>query len=165
MIDNETNLMIAKSGILAQPNGQSWTNAEIDPAGANAMNGGAGLCGHNDWRQPTILELAGNNPNTGATGTGIITGWDTENICGDGDDEACNSPVSWLQAQGFGSFYTDPDQQARGNYWSSTENDFNLSTAWAVCLAASCFFGTIDPGDIFDYGKNGQIGVLPVRSN
>jgi hypothetical protein len=166
MIDTETNLMIPKSGELIAAPGQSWTNAENDPANQNTAN----LCGHSDWRQPTMLELTGSNPITEAVGTGIITGWNTESICGDGGDEVCDSPVSWLQAQGFGSFYTDPNVQPFGMYWSGTELVDLPSSAWAVCLAVSCDFTSflpvvLEPGHAVNAGKGTQLGVLPVRQN
>jgi hypothetical protein len=155
MIDTETNLMWAKEGMSAT---QVWTAAEADLTDANSGN----LCGFNNWTNPSMLQLAGENPNNTDTATGLITGWDTENICGDGT-ETCDSPVSWLQAQGFGNFYTDPSTQPRGVYWSGTGVGISPFFAWAVCLAASCNDGDDFPGDVIGIGKLFSLGVLPVR--
>jgi hypothetical protein len=154
MIDTVTNLMWPKKGDFAT---QDWNAAAADPAGANASS----LCGFTDWTNPTALQLAGTNPNDGATGTGLITGWNTESICGTGS-ETCDSPVYWLQAQGFDSFYINPYRQPWGFYWSGTEDDDDPGRARAVCLAASCSNG-FTPDDVIIIGKNLSLGVLPVR--
>ena len=159
MIDTVTNLMWAKEGMSAT---QVWAAAETDPTGAKSGN----LCGFNNWTNPSMLQLAGENPNNTDTTTGLITGlitgWDTEKICGDGT-ETCDSPVSWLQAQGFGNFYTVSNTQPWGVYWSGTEVVGNPGVAWAVCLAASCVGGGVGPGDVITVDNFNSLGVLPVR--
>jgi hypothetical protein len=177
-IDTETNLMIPKSAQLAGLNGQTWADAKADPAGQNAAN----LCGHNDWRLPTILELAGKDSysHIGERGTSIITGWDIKGAC---KGTRCRSPGEWMEIQGFGDFgvdsydwemmwaweerrrerpgYLPAPPEPPGNYWSSTEKGY--TRVWAGCLTDNCDHG---PGSIIGLDtRMERAQVLPVRPN
>ena len=93
--DKLTGLMWAKNG---SASGQkNWADAKTYP---NTLS----LCGYNDWRLPTIKELAS-----------LVNFLDT------------NSPASWLNNNGFNNIQQD-------NYWSSTVDYYPVgsASAWYV---------------------------------
>jgi hypothetical protein len=55
--DNSTGLMWEKKTDANVDVNFTWQGALAYVAGLNAMNGGAGFAGHNDWRLPNIREL------------------------------------------------------------------------------------------------------------
>ena len=95
MTDNSTGLMWVKDlksvPIIGGANGSAtyYANAE---SSINAMNNGSGLCGHNDWRLPSINEMVSLINYTAA------------------------NPQAWLMNQGFANL-----APGDGDYWTSTK--------------------------------------------
>ena len=95
--DKLTGLMWAKNGSVSGQ--KNWADAKTYP---NTLS----LCGYNDWRLPTIKELAS-----------LVNFLDT------------NSPASWLNNNGFNNIQQD-------NYWSSTVDYYPVgsASAWNVYM-------------------------------
>ena len=95
--DKLTGLMWAKDGNAAGP--KIWTDAKTY---ANTLN----LCGYNDWRLPTINELAS-----------LVNYSDTA------------SPLHWLNSNGFNNIQP-------GYYWSSNVYSLSGGIAWFVNMGS-----------------------------
>ena len=99
LTDNLTGLTWNQNGNL--PNGRiTWDQAL---AYTITLNGGAGICGHNDWRLPNVNELA------------TLTNANQANS------------ATWLNAAGQGFI-----GMQSGQYWSSTTYAGLTSSAWTV---------------------------------
>ena len=113
--DNRTGLMWMRDGNLPD---RSWYNA-LDYA--DEVNGGPGLCGHNDWRLPRVHELRSLiNPNQPST-------------------------ANWLNTQGFRNvkkyYYwsSDTNGVGSGEAWivymlDGLEAYFSMSNSYSVLL-------------------------------